>query len=162
MKSTKTEFYSLVEGEESPEYGLLWEEGGGSLVIDSNPVDFLWVSGDEMIVSKRFKEIFEEHGVKGCEYKPVKVADLDTKEPSGETLYELIITGSGGIANPDQLKRSDWRIEDVAIDKESWDGSDIFRCKETGACIFITERAKDLIEDNRLTNIRCIPIKGHP
>ena len=142
--------------------------------------DFSWVPGGEIIISQRVKDVFEEHNVTGCRYCPVEMINPEDSEDrivvklpyECPPLYDMIITGSGGNAAEESgikidekcdycgsVSYLDWEIEYLVIDLNNGDGSDIFKCIETGNCTFAIEKVKDLIEANKFTNIKCIPIK---
>lgn len=93
---------------------------------------------------------------------------LDTNQIIGYDTFELIIDGinekyygfqniveAGPILNQDDLM--EMKTESIEFDLSTWDGSEIFHLKNTLLHI-CTERVKNIIEENKLTNIEFKPL----
>ena len=137
--------------------------------------DFVWTWYHECIVQRRTLNLFKEAGVTGFEIRPVTVERVNglrkgTPATSPE-LFELWIIGQGGHAHPDSgirlmdhcpycgwTKYSSFRAG-LGVDPAQWDGSDMFRQIEYRGFIIVTEKVKEIIVSNHLTNCTLTPVK---
>ena len=134
--------------------------------------DFVWSWHGDYLLTDRVLHIFQEAGFSGFTVKPV---DVRPKTEKGKelsilpTLWELVITGKGGDADP----RSGIRLiytcphcgmiryssfsNGIIVNEQSWDGSDFFTINGYHKFMLVTERVKNLIIENGLTNCALIP-----
>jgi len=143
--------------------------------------DFVWGAGFPLLVSARFKDLYESEGLSGIrEFStPVEVVRMGTLKtglfPTLPPVYHLVQIPWGGAnqddmasglthERPEEIRCSycrtgvSWRSQErVVIEEGSWDGSDIFKPRNAPVHYLISERLKQLINLHRLTNIWCIP-----
>jgi hypothetical protein len=108
------------------------------------------------LVSARFRDALKE--MKGFQFYPTLIID-STKKETNDSFVGLAARGRSGPIN------HDWYTEKVItagflpvrkglyFDLDSWDGSDLF-IPENAAFLFVTERVKRIIEQQKLTNVR--------
>lgn len=143
--------------------------------------DFVWGAGFPLLISSRFKEIYEVEGLTGIEEfsPPVDVVRIGTLKsgqfPTPPPTYHLIHVLWGG-ANQDDPASGlvherpetitcpfcrvgvSWRKQDgVVIEEGSWNGSDIFKPRNAPVSFMVSERFKQAVEKYQLTNIWLIP-----
>ncbi len=150
--------------------------GNLTIVLPSPSVgDFVWTWYSECLVTERVLTLFREAGLTGFEAKPVvveKVKRVKKEQPvTIPRLWELVITGKGGDAHPDSgirviykcdacgLTRYSSYRDGIIVNEREWDGSDFFTVNGYPKLILVTERVKDLIVANQLTN--CVLIPSH-
>jgi hypothetical protein len=143
--------------------------------------DFVWGAGFPLLVSKKFKGIYEQEGLTGidefsAEVEIVRMGTLKTGQFSiSPPTYYLIHVPWGG-ANQDDVasglihdhpkvkicsfcrngvtKRKQDR---VVIEEGSWNGNDIFKPRNAPVPFAVSERFKKIIENYHLNNIWLIP-----
>jgi hypothetical protein len=143
--------------------------------------DFLWGSGFPLIVSGRFKSIYEAEGLTGiAEFSPpVEVVRIGARKtgdfPASLPDYHLICVPWGG-ANQDDVASevvheqpeniactycrigASWRKQPrIILEEGSWGGSDIFRPRAAPIIFMVSERFKQVSETHGLRNIWLIP-----
>ena len=139
------------------------------LVLPSPRIgDFIWTHLSECVITDKVVSLFREHNLRG--FKPlnasivkVKGSRRDNSTPFPQ-VWELSVTGNGGNAHHDsgirllyacpECKRpvySSFR-NGIIVDESQWDGSDFFIVKGYPRYVLITERVRDLIDQNKLTN----------
>lgn len=151
------------------------ERLGNLTVILGSPRigDFVWTWYSECLMTERVRALFEEAGFTGFEAKPVtieRVKRVRRGQPVEiPTLWELVVTGKGGNAHPDSGIRVIYTCEacgmvryssyqnGIIVDEAQWDGSDFFTVNGYPTHILVTERVKDLIVTNQLTNCALLP-----
>lgn len=135
--------------------------------------DFVWTWYSECVMTDRVLNLFREAGLTGFEARPVVVQRVKRlgKYSVGDIprLWELVVTGTGGDALPESGIRLIYRCEgcgwekyssyqnDFLVDEAQWDGSDFFTVNGYPKHILVTERVKDVIVANQLTNCMLIP-----
>lgn len=99
------------------------------------------------VFSEKVKNLFEENNVTGIEFYPIEIEGLDAK------YYGYYVTGrAGNVLNTDEMDCIPM-FETLEFNEEEWDGSDMFLfLNSTGE--FMTERVKDILEKNKITNLR--------
>lgn len=146
-------------------------------VILSSPRigDFTWTWHNECLVTDRVLYLFQKAGFIGFDSKPVTIEKVERLRKDGgvslPALWELAVMGKGGEANPESgirvinqceecglVKYSSYR-NGIIVDEHQWDGSDFFTINGYPRHILVTERVKDLIIANKLTN--CILAPSH-
>lgn len=143
--------------------------------------DFVWGAGSPLLVSSKFREIYEQEELSGIEEFsfPVEIIRMGTLKsgqfPIPPPTYHLIHVLWGG-ANQDDVASGlthehpevincsfcrvgvTWRKQErIVIEKGSWNGSDIFKPTNAPVPFMVSERFKRLVEHNLLTNIWLIP-----
>jgi hypothetical protein len=138
-------------------------------------------AGFPLIVSGRFKSIYEAEGLTGiAEFSsPVEVVRVGTRKtgdfPASLPDYHLIYVPWGG-ANQDDVASevvheqpenidctycrigASWRKQPgIILEEGSWDGSDIFRPRAAPVQFMVSERFKQVSEAYGLRNIWLIP-----
>jgi hypothetical protein len=162
-----------------PKYGLdhifIWkrregENGNLTINLPSPKIgDFLTTHVFDWMITERTAQLFKEAGFTGYELRPVRINEVKKmkKKETISKLWELIITGWGGMGNEKSggipispecefcKEREYSKITNfsVLIDPSQWDGSDFFVVWPTRR-IFVTERVKEFAEKNRLTGCR--------
>lgn len=122
-------------------------------------LDTGWVS--LFLVSDRFVEILKAEKISGWKTFPVKVYDKNGSLVNG---YEgFSVNGRSGPVNFSEARIIEKQLAINAaplkfyrgfhIEMDEWDKSDIFLAKDNFT-IVVLEKVKDLIEKNKLTNIR--------
>lgn len=142
--------------------------------------DFLWV-GLDLMVSKRFKDIYEKEGLTGIiEFgPPAEIVRVGTKKATEIATslpeYHLITVPWGGAdqddvasgviyEHPEKIHCSYCRVggggrkqEKIIIAKNSWSGADIFWPRGAPWSYIVSEKFKEVAEAYGLTNLRLVP-----
>lgn len=142
--------------------------------------DFLWGTVFPMMVSSRFKELYESEKLSGITkyYPPATIVRVGRKK-TGDLLPELPIYHLVDIvwngANLDDERSGVIRkrlecgyhrgavevVEQVVLEANSWTGADIFEARGLPGDILVSERFKQVIEQNKLTNALFIPTEKY-
>lgn len=141
--------------------------------------DFLWGAGFLLMVSDRFKTIYEAEGLTGITvfHPPAEIVRVGRKKigdlPPSLPRYHLIEIAWNG-ANQDDVaselvqgkpvKCSYCRVggnprrqQRIVIEQESWTGADIFTPRGAPVEIMVSERFKQVAEAYHLKNVWLIP-----
>ena len=143
--------------------------------------DFVWGAGFDLIVSDRFKAVYEREGLTGITaFYPVEVVRVGMRKsgdlPPGLPTYYLVEIVWGG-ANQDDVAskvvykrkpscsycRTDGymvRKEGIILEEGSWTGADILFARGAGS-IIISERFKEAVEKYGLKNAWLIPAEKY-
>lgn len=150
------------------------------VVVDTKDVpDFVWTVPDCMIRG-RVLAMFRDQGFKGFEVRPVQVRvdrgpqgvdspgrdeeELEADTETVQDLWELLVTGWGGIALADSgvirvpntniwEGLPDWsRI----VDWDAWDASDLFIVWPFGFTRLVSDRVAKFIRKQKLTGVRLV------
>jgi len=147
--------------------------------------DFVWDWLSECLIQDGVLRLFQEAGFTGFEVKPVEArikvrakrpdpcddnAGLKAEDAAAvgiPTLWELVVTGWGGIAPPESGIRLDescpacgllhytsFDNPALLIDEKQWDGSDFFIVWPLPGFIFVTDRVARFIRKHKLTGAR--------
>lgn len=136
--------------------------------------NFVWTWPHDCIVRNDTLQMFVEAGLTGFEVKPVEAEFL---RPSCKKrlaqLWEFVVTGWGGIAPPESgvrllkecpgcghLRYSAPSDTSKLIDLRQWDGSDFFMVWPLPKYLFVTQRAKDVIEGQGMTGVRFLRLEA--
>jgi hypothetical protein len=119
--------------------------------------------------------MFRAQGFTGFETKPVR-ARYRSGVGTPPVLWELAITGWGGIAAPEsgieldaeksRMDPNDWGYlkytglshPEHLVDEDRWDGSDFFMVWPLPKYIFVSERVAEFIREKELTGARLVPL----
>lgn len=126
--------------------------------------DFVWTWYSECLVQDRVVEIFQAKGFTGYDLRPVRARFKRSVGREPPRLWELIVTGWGGMASKESGIKLIERCEGCGrtvysgssnpgalIDVSQWDGSDFFIVWPLPKFIFVTDRVAQAIRENRLT-----------
>lgn len=117
--------------------------------------DYLLNTDAWPIVHKRVKEAFDENGITGIKYIPVKLIDVVTDKVNSNYYLMYIENFIDGI----DLEKSRYEyIEDydyygfdfngICLDEKICSSFDIFRCLKMEVGIYVSEKIKRIIESN--------------
>jgi len=136
--------------------------------------DFNWGWLRDILISERALRILEQNGVTGFEVKPQNVAFARRSMGTAPILFELIVTGWGGLAAPASgLRTTDFcpscrhRVYEVAqpsriIDPSEWDGSDLFIVWPLPGFRFCSARLARILQENRMSGVDLVPASDIP
>jgi len=143
--------------------------------------DFVWGAGFPLLVSANFKRIYEQEGLTGIQEfsEPVEIVRMGARKsgvfPTTPPEYHLINVLWGGAnqddkasglthEHPEIIKCNfcrtgvTWRKQDqIVLEENSWDGSDIFKARNAPTSFMVSERFKIMVEKYELKNVRLIP-----
>jgi hypothetical protein len=142
--------------------------------------DFVWGAGFSLLVSSRFKGIYESEGLKGIDEfsEPVEITGAGTIKSSMLPVlpvYHHIHVPWGGanqddVASHMQHEHPEKRVcsfckvgvtnskqDRIVIEENSWDGSDIFTPRGGPTPFMVSERFKYIVEQYKLMNVLLIP-----
>jgi hypothetical protein len=135
--------------------------------------DFLWTWYSECLITDKVAALLKEYNITGYELWPVEIANRDL--PS--KIWELRILGWSGMAKHESgislnkeksckycHYRSYTSLKEpkLLIDENQWDGSDIFMVWPMPISIFVSQKVNDLIEKEKLTGCKIIPVEQLP
>ena len=146
--------------------------------------DFVWGAGFDLMVSSRFKELYEVEGLKGIDhfYPPAEIVRVGTRKtgdlPEGIPIYHLVSirwNGANLDDNASEVERmiaklplcpyhrgSIVSLERVALQPNSWDGSDIFLAGGgLGNAIMVSRSFHYVVKEHSLTNAWLIPAENY-
>jgi hypothetical protein len=142
-----------------------------SVVLSRKPVpDVVWAF--YCVIQDHVLQLFRETGLSGFDVRPVKARFKNSSEKPPR-LWELCVTGWGGIAAPESgirldeekscqvcgsLVYSGTNRPETIIDEHQWDGSDLFFIWPMPKFIFVTQRVVDLLRGRRLTGVAVKPL----
>jgi len=139
--------------------------------------DFVWGAGFPLLVSSKFKEIYEREGLSGIDEfsAPVEIVRTGTLKsgqfPSPPPTYHLIHILWGGAnqndvasglthEHPEVITCAFCRVgvtrrkqERVVIEDGSWNRNDIFKPRNAPVSFMVSECFKQVVENYGLTNI---------
>lgn len=142
--------------------------------------DFVWGTVFPLMVSGRFKAIYEAEGLKGVSifHPPATVAKLGNQKkgtlPEQLPEYHLIevvwnAANLDDIASSAFRKRNDcWfcrgslaSYDGVFLEAGSWDGSDIFEARGLPGIVLVSERFAEIVKSYNLCNVLLIPAEDY-
>lgn len=143
--------------------------------------DFVFGVGFSLLVSARFKAIYEQEGLSGiAEFTPpveiVRLGNITAEDFSGTLpVYHEIYVPWGGADQDDEasefgfepskkmpceycrtVKGKFW-LSRAILKEASWNGADILRPIRAPSEFFVSPRFKEVAERYQLTNLRIIP-----
>lgn len=123
----------------------------------------------DWIITNEVANLFKEAGFSGYMLKPVIVNKVRRgNKKDVPLLWELIVTGKGGDAHPKSGIKLKYECnacghkvytgfgKGLFIDESQWDGSDLFTVWPLPKFVLVTERVKEFIEKQKLTNCKLI------
>jgi hypothetical protein len=138
-----------------------------SVELPATVTDFVWTWGGDCLIQRNVLTAFREAGITGFDARPAKA------EP-GRELWELVVTGWGGLAPPesgitlDQSKScrfcghlvySSFTDASRLIDPRAWDGSDCFIVWPLPRYFFVTDRVRSLICSEEFTGVSLVNVR---
>jgi hypothetical protein len=135
-------------------------------VVSWNVVDFSRTMLSE-VVTDHALAVLRAANLSGFIVRPTRVATFPARVDRSKipSLWEFVVTGQGGPAHKDSgivkmnhcnacgLVRHSAYKNGIIVDTSTYDGSDFFAVMEYPRHILVSERAKSVIEDSRLTNV---------
>lgn len=119
--------------------------------------DFLNTDGlaHKFIVTDKVLEVLSSNNITGWKTYPVEIYDKNENYIGG--YHGLSIIGrceavKPSLAEPWINSYGEKVLKGLPLDLDTWDGSDVFLLQGTSR-VFVTARAKKIIEKNKLTNI---------
>jgi hypothetical protein len=142
--------------------------------------DFVWGAGIDLLVSGRFKEVYEREGLTGiAEFSPpveiIRSGKRNRDIHGLPAIYHHIHVPWGGANQddaasglihelPEKIKCDYCRVgvtwrkqEGIVIEEGSWDGSDIFISRGKPGTLLVSEKFKQISETYGFKNIWLIP-----
>lgn len=136
--------------------------------------DIAWAGPGECIIQDHVLQMFQKEGFTGFEVRPVH-ARRRSRGKSTDTsplpkLWELVITGWGGIGTPESgvqlLEKCEcsfmkYKVFDdplKLIDESQWDGSDFFMVWPMPLYKFVTDRVAQFIRSNKLKGVELVAL----
>lgn len=143
--------------------------------------DFMWGPASSLLVSRHFKQIYEQEGLTGISSfsEPVEIIRMGSLKngqfPAPPPVYHVIHVLWGGANQDDaasrlkfndsaavqcthcRFNRSGRRQERVIVEPGSWNGKDVFIPRNAPVLFLVSERFKQVVEEHRLTNAWFIP-----
>jgi len=171
-----------------PVSGLKWLPPHRIKLSNAKPEkwgDFVWGAGFPLLVSGRFKIIYEKEDLRGIASfsPPVEIVRVGNRKagdfPDGTPEYHLIDVPWGGadqddaasgviLSEPERVRCSYCRVggnqlkqDRIVIKEGSWDGSDIFKAIASPAQFMVSENFKQVSEDYSFKNIWLIPSENY-
>ena len=128
--------------------------------------DFVSTADSDWLIPDKTADLFKKHNLSGYKLREVDVSNkvLPFK------LWEIIVVSKAKV-HPDSGMKKIFSCEHcgaviygasdentgIIIDESEWDGSDFFTVEENENYIFVTNRVKKIIEDNKLTGVLLVP-----
>ena len=149
--------------------------GALSVVVHPSRVGdftFSWLS--DVLISRRVLDIFAKHQVTGFEVKPAKISYPATIEARPPDLFELVVTGWGGLAasaagvklikSCQDCGKKTYTIAEPSrlIDAAAWDGSDLFIVWPLPGYQFASDRLANILRQERVSGVKLIPAPQIP
>src|SRR5262245_34343349 len=147
---------------------------------DKHVEDFVWTWLSESLIQDHVLSFLKKQHFTGFEVKPVKARFKRQSAESPPKLWELVVTGWGGLAPPESGIKLTYRCEacgytrysgfsrpEKLIDETQWDGSDFFIVWPLPKYIFVTNRVAQAIEHQGFTGAHFFapadlkPTEGH-
>jgi hypothetical protein len=128
--------------------------------------DFVFTAYDDLLITDKTAQIFEEHRLTGYKLREVEVANK--KLPF--KLWQVIVVGKAKL-HPDVGMKEVYRCEHcnyashvafnsdvgIKIAENSWDSSGFFDTEEYHFTNLVSEKVKKIIDDRKLTGALLIP-----
>jgi hypothetical protein len=136
--------------------------------------DFVWTWESDLLISERVLQVFAHNRVTGFETRPIEVV---WPRPTTETpprLFELVVTGWGGMASPKSgvrivehcpsCRHREYAVSDPnrIVDPATWDGSDFFMVWPLPRYRFVSDRLAQIIRGSRFSGVELIPATDIP
>jgi hypothetical protein len=136
--------------------------------------NFQWTPFSEAIADPTVRSAFMRAGLSGIDFRRVETYTT-AGDHFGQELYELIVTGWGGVAPAESGVKvieecphchrrvfSRYTSPKLLFNVDEWDGSDVFIIWPLPRFIFVVEEVKNLIEANGFSGVRARPLSELP
>jgi hypothetical protein len=132
--------------------------------------DFSSTILSDIVITDHALSVLRREGLTGFEVKPPVICPnpkLD-KRLTVPKLWEFLVTGKAGNAHPDSGIVLKWKCDSCGLNRYSaydhglivnvatYDGSDFFTVTEYPKYVLVSEKAKYIIEENRLSNVHFV------
>jgi hypothetical protein len=136
--------------------------------------DFTWTWSREILASERLLDVFLKHRITGYEIRPATVTYSKRGPAKPAAMYELIITGWGGMPSSaagltvaKSCPACNHRTYAIAepsrlIDPAAWDGSDLFIVWPLPLFRFASERLANILREEKITGVKLTPAVDIP
>jgi len=139
--------------------------------LPNRPVDdVIWTWESTCLITERVVKIFREAGLTGYELKPATVRFKKQPDKKAPKVWELVVTGWGGMAPPEsgirlvesrhcegcgrlKLRYKGPCDPTLLIDESQWDGSDFFFVWPFPKFRFVNERVAALVRSEKITGV---------
>lgn len=101
-------------------------------------------------ISEKVKDLLEANNVTGWKCFKIKIEGINENYYAFQNLAK-----AGPILNLEAI--NNYEAENREFDLNTWDGSDVFNLENTLLNV-ITLRVKNILEENKVTNIRILPL----
>jgi hypothetical protein len=136
-------------------------------VVSWRIIDFSRTMLSDVVITDHTLNILKGAGLTGFCVKPTQIATtpVGVDKSAIPKLWEFIVTGKGGPAHHSSgitcllecevcgLVQYSAFKNGISVDESTYDGSDFFTVLEYPKHILLNERAKKVLEANRLTNV---------
>ena len=147
--------------------------------------DVAFGPGDDLLVSERFKSVWEEHGLTGLQgFDPVEVIKVKRHKPKKPDLseqpnyYHVSVVRTQAAIDADESgldrdrpevcpacrlcrKGGVKRAQRVVLEPDTWAGEDIFVARGLPGTYLVSERFKSFFDDYGITSAKLIPAKEY-
>ena len=133
-----------------------------------------YISGSSFVISEKFLNVLKENGFTGYEVSETapRCGTVTTVgDPIKEKYYLLKVTGRCGMIRQlngehfpycrkchRKIASTGLVTTGVTFDKDEYDGSDIFAFDNLSNIPIVSEKIKDVLIENDLTNLKFVPI----
>lgn len=138
--NTKYDLFNIF-----PDLSFIKENNVFQIAEGNTFFDFICDEGPLKFMSERFKNLLEDNNVTGIDFFPITIVDTDLK-------YYGYVKKSTINALCEYDEDGDSVYGTFKVDMNSWDGSDIFSLKDSGATV-CTQRVQKIIEKGLISNI---------
>lgn len=139
-------------------------------IVSKKVADFSKTLLSDIVITARALKVIEGAGLTGFCVKPIQIHHLPKGLDSSVVprLWEFVVTGQAGFAHPDSGIVVKARCEacgkirysayerGIIVNESTYDGSDFFTVVEYRKHVLVSERAKKVIEESGLTNVRFV------
>lgn len=141
---------------------------GGKMVRD-----FVWTWYSECLIQRQVLDLFRDHGITGFAVKQVKSRFRRKADGSPPPLWELVVTGWGGVAPAESgikldparscsacgsLRYTGLTNPEWLIDEGHWDGSDFFMVWPLPRFILVTDTVAAVIKEAQFKGAELIDV----
>jgi len=129
--------------------------------------DFVWTWYGECLVQDSVVEVFKALKLTGYELRPIRARHKASSGANSPTLWELVVTGWGGVAPRasgvkiiEECEGCGHRVysapsaPEKLLDHASYDGSDLFMIWPLPRFILVRERVVQAVVDNEFTGVQ--------
>jgi Protein of unknown function (Gmx_para_CXXCG) len=138
--------------------------------VSKKVADFSSTILSDIVITDHALDVLRQEGLTGFNVKPPVICSnpkLD-KRFTIPKLWEFLVTGKAGNAHPDSGIVLKWKCAScglfrysafehgLIVNEATYDGSDFFTVTEYPKHVLVSERAKNVIEGNSLSNVQFV------